>query len=227
MGSFQPGASVEVRSNEMNFDAKNWQAPRGSRSSWRGGVTVIACWQKHQSCKNRYVMWIYWYLLICWRSSLCEKWLNLLQTRISSVLWIILKQGIPTHLLSTGSFAWASFCATWSSLVKYRWGRNRWKINDLLRQWMHYAFPRHCDSPRDPGGILIFQFGSIFIHFYTYKFDKLYKLMSVEICAPLRWVLRSLPSCFGYNEPSKPDQVPSRSLPKVEEWTNMTSYHIG
>ena len=48
---------------------------------------------------------------------------------------------------------------------------------------MHYAFPRHCDSPRDPeGGILMFQFGSILSHFF-YKFDKLYKLMIVEICA--------------------------------------------
>lgn len=54
---------------------------------------------------------------------------------------------------ATGSFAWTSFCATWSSLLKsYRWLKSMEILPRPLRQWMHYAFPRHCNSPRDPGG---------------------------------------------------------------------------
>ena len=49
--------------------------------------------------------------------------------------------------------------------------RNRWvtsvEIQQPLRQWMHYAFPRHCGSPRDFWRVIlfIFQFGRILSHF--------------------------------------------------------------
>lgn len=154
------------RSNEMTcLMLQKWQAPRGCRSSWRRGVSLMT-FTKASKRKNRY-MW-YEYIsnidvLICWRSSLCEKCLNLLQKNISRVFWMIwhcktfFSPQVPLH-----GRLFAPLGRHW---------QNRWvtsvEIQQPLRQWMHYAFPRHCGSPRDFWRVIlfIFQFGRILSHF--------------------------------------------------------------